>query len=146
MADNDRDKDEDTTLDTSEALDQLDPEQSLVTRGVSDPLDEGVIAPDEWSGGMKEQLAGAGEEVRERIKQEEPERDRFAEPNWDGKGADERDYRRAGRLVDANGGYDAEDDEASMIGKDVGISGGAASAEEAAVQVVDEDEENDADD
>ena len=118
---------DDSTLDPSEITDQLDTERSLVERGVADPLDEGIIAPDDWSGAMTEALVGP-EGLDERIKQEDPERDRYEEPDWDGVGEDEEPRRRAGRLVDANDGYD------------VGISGGAASAEEAAVRIVDEDQ------
>lgn len=129
----------DTTLDQSEIADQLDTERSLVERGVEDPLDEGIIAPDDWSGVMNEALEQpAG--FDERIKQEDPERDRYEEPDWDGRGEDEQPRRRAGRLVDANDGYDDEDHEPGLVGHDVGISGGAASAEEAAMRIVDEDQ------
>ncbi len=126
-------------LDPSEVTDQLDPEQSLVERGVADPLDEGIIAPEDWSGAMHEAL-DQPEGLRQRLKQEDPGREPYEEPNWDGEGLDETEYRRAGRLVDANGGFDQEDRESTLVGRDVGISGGAASAEEAAVQVVDEDD------
>lgn len=131
--------DDESTLDPSEITDQLDTERSLVERGVDDPLDEGIIAPDDWSGAMTEALVGP-EGLDDRIKQEDPERDRYEEPDWDGMGEDEEPRRRAGRLVDANDGYDAEDHEAGLYGYDVGISGGAASAEEAAVRIVDEDQ------
>jgi len=130
---------DETSTEPSEVVDQLDPEQSLVERGVADPLDEGIIAPNDWSGAMTEALEGP-EGVRERIKREDPERERFEEPDWNGTGSDEKDYRRAGRLVDDNAGYDGEDRESGLIGHDVGISGGAASAEEAAVQIVGEDD------
>lgn len=129
----------DTNLDQSEIADQLDTERSLVERGVEDPLDEGIIAPDDWSGVMNEALEQP-EGLAERIKQEDPERDRYEEPDWDGRGEDEQPRRRAGRLVDANDGYDDEDHEASLVGYDVGISGGAASAEEAAMRIVDEEQ------
>lgn len=129
----------DTTLDQSEIADQLDTERSLVERGVEDPLDEGIIAPDDWSGVMNEALEQPTG-IEERIKQEDPERDRYEEPDWDGRGEDEQPRRRAGRLVDANAGYDDEDHEAGLLGSDVGISGGAASAEEAAMRIVDEDQ------
>jgi Family of unknown function (DUF5709) len=46
---------------------------------------------------------------------------------------------RAGRLVEEDEGAHP-DDEPDLVALDVGISGGAASAEEAAVHVVDEDE------
>jgi hypothetical protein len=56
--------------------------------------------------------------------------------------ADARDYgevgdRRAGRLVDPDEGV-RQDEEKDLIGNDVGIDAGAASAEEAAVHVIDE--------
>jgi hypothetical protein len=56
--------------------------------------------------------------------------------------ADALDYgevgdRRAGRLVDPDQGV-REDEEKDLIGDDVGIDAGAASAEEAAVHVIDE--------
>ncbi|MEA5154031.1 DUF5709 domain-containing protein [Raineyella sp.] len=130
---------DEANTDPSEVVDQLDPEQSLVERGVEDPLDEGIIAPDDWSGAMTEVLEGPVG-LQQRIKREDPGRERFEEPDWNGTGDDERDYRRAGRLVDDNAGYDGEDREAGLIGHDVGISGGAASAEEAAVQILDEDQ------
>lgn len=45
--------------------------------------------------------------------------------------------RRAGRLVDPDEGV-REDEEKDLIGNDVGIDAGAASAEEAAVHIIDE--------
>jgi len=55
---------------------------------------------------------------------------------------DARDFgevgdRRAGRLVDPDEGL-GEDEEKDLIGDDVGIDAGAASAEEAAVHIIDE--------
>ncbi|WP_220096646.1 DUF5709 domain-containing protein [Mycolicibacterium doricum] len=46
---------------------------------------------------------------------------------------------RAGRLVAPDQGF-GEDDEADLVATDVGIDGGGASAEEAAVHVIDEDD------
>jgi len=46
---------------------------------------------------------------------------------------------RAGRLVAPDQGF-GEDAEAELVAEDVGISGGAASAEEAAVHIIDDDE------
>ena len=43
---------------------------------------------------------------------------------------------RAGRLVAPDRGY-GEDTEAELVAEDVGISGGAASAEEAAIHIID---------
>ena len=46
---------------------------------------------------------------------------------------------RAGRLVAPDQGF-GEDAEAELVAEDVGISGGAASAEEVAVHIIDDDE------
>ena len=46
---------------------------------------------------------------------------------------------RSGRLVDPDGGS-GEDTEKDLVGDDVGIDGAAASAEEAAVHVVPDDD------
>jgi hypothetical protein len=48
---------------------------------------------------------------------------------------------RAGRLVDPDGGVEV-DTEKDMVGRDVGIDGGAASAEEAAMHIIIDDEED----
>ena len=44
---------------------------------------------------------------------------------------------RAGRLVAPDMGF-GEDTEAELVAEDVGISGGAASAEEAAIHIIDD--------
>jgi hypothetical protein len=54
---------------------------------------------------------------------------------------DEVGYARAGRLVEPDQGA-GEDTEKSAVATDVGIDGGAASAEEAAVHVVREEEDD----
>ena len=46
---------------------------------------------------------------------------------------------RAGRLVAPDQGF-GEDADAELVADDVGISGGAASAEEAAVHIIDDEE------
>ena len=46
---------------------------------------------------------------------------------------------RAGRLVAPDKGF-GEDLEADLVADDVGIDGGAASAEEAAVHIIDDEE------
>ena len=46
---------------------------------------------------------------------------------------------RTGRLVAPDQGF-GEDAEAELVAEDVGISGGAASAEEAAVHIIEEEE------
>ena len=57
-----------------------------------------------------------------------------AEDDWLGDG--EVGDVRAGRLVAPDGGS-GSDDEKDLVGEDVGVDGAAASAEEAAVHVID---------
>jgi Family of unknown function (DUF5709) len=119
--------------DESEQLDQLEPQRSLVDRGVDDVLDEGYSPPERYSRLIRE---GEHETLDERLEEEIPERDPYAVDDEgeildDGEVGDER----AGRLVDTNGGI-GPDLERDLVGNDVGIDGGAASAEEAAVHIV----------
>jgi Family of unknown function (DUF5709) len=119
--------------DESEQLDQLEPQRSLVDRGVDDVLDEGYSPPERYSRLIRE---GEHETLDERLEEEIPERDPYAVDDEgeildDGEVGDER----AGRLVDPNGGI-GPDLERDLVGNDVGIDGGAASAEEAAVHIV----------
>ena len=134
--------------DESEQLDQLQPEESLVDRGVEDVLDEGYTTPERWSpaqgfGNTPAEMR-RGETLEQRIAQEVPDVDTVAEP-WVPDPAEHRQVgnERAGRLVDANGGYPGEDDEAEVLGTDVGIDGAAASAEEAAMHVIDDLDDDD---
>ncbi|HLN77211.1 MAG TPA: DUF5709 domain-containing protein [Nocardioidaceae bacterium] len=110
---------------------------------VADPLDEGYSPPEKWSPAEKygntpleEQL---GETLDQRLAQEVPEPDPYEAA------ADETEHvsgevgeARAGRLVAEDEGT-AEDTEKDLVAGDVGIDGGAASAEEAAVHVVEEE-------
>jgi hypothetical protein len=123
--------------DESEQLDQLEPQRSLVDRGVDDVLDEGYSPPERYSRLIRE---GEHETLDERLEEEIPERDPYAVEDEgeildDGEVGDER----AGRLVDPNGGI-GPDLERDLVGNDVGIDGGAASAEEAAVHIVSDNE------
>lgn len=128
--------------DTSEQLDQLESDRSLVDRGLRDAMEEGYVPPDDWS--VAEGFGNTAAEMREgetldqRIKQEIPERT----DESDGENLDDQEVgrRRAGRLVDANHGYPGEDRESRLIGEDVGIDGAGASAEEAAMHIIAEDE------
>ncbi len=125
----------------SEQLDQLQAGDSLINRGVEDVLDEGYIAPDGWSAaqGFGNTLAEMrqGETIEMRIKQEEPER-ADAVANWNPHGETRQvGAERAGRLMSVQGiGHE------DILGVDVGISGGAASAEEAAMHIISDDEED----
>ncbi len=126
--------------DESEQLDQLEPERSLVDRGIEDPLDEGYAPPDHWSTAEKYGTTAAeqaeGETLEQRLEQEEPE----VEDDWDEDVVDDGEVgdQRAGRLVDPNQGIGADVDR-DLIGNDVGIDGAGASAEEAAVHIVSDD-------
>jgi hypothetical protein len=118
--------------------DQLQPEETLDDRGVDDVLDEGYSPPEHEPAhlrhGMTREEQREGETLEERLAEEEPEADPYA---------DENDYGeadpRAGRLVapDEGLGEDAEKDE---VAEDVGIDGGGASAEEAAVHVIESED------
>jgi hypothetical protein len=117
---------------------------SLVdNRGLAEPLDEGYSPPEKWSVAegygntpLEEEL---GETLDQRLAQEEPEPDPYeqAELETENVGG-EVGEERAGRLVDENAGI-GPDTESDLVGEDVGIDGAAASAEEAAVHVIDDD-------
>jgi hypothetical protein len=115
--------------------DQLQPEDTLDDRGVDDVLDEGIVPPDDWSAaegfGNTPEEEREGETLDQRLKQEEPEPD---PDGWDEEDLDDGEVgdARSGRLV-------ASDDADDRFVQDVGIDGAGASAEEAAMHVVDED-------
>ena len=113
---------------------------------VQDELDRGYSPPERYSAGQ-----GYGntpweeahrETIDQRIGQEEPETDPYAEAAEGGVEDEDVDdgevgTARAGRLVDPDQGL-GEDVEKDLVGEDVGIDGAAASAEEAAVHVVED--------
>ena len=119
-------------------IDQLDDSDTLIN-GVGDPLDEGYSPLDRPIG-----LRGQ-ESFDERLADELPD---VAAADGDGLGdTDDTDGEllddqvgadRAGRLVAPNEGF-GEDYTSDMVARDVGIDGAGASAEEAAMHVVDED-------
>jgi Family of unknown function (DUF5709) len=113
-------------------------------RGLPEPLDEGYSPPEKWSAAqgfgntpLEEQM---GETLDQRLQQEIPEPDPYelAEQEVD---PDEEDVddevgdARAGRLVEPDEGVHT-DQEKDLVAEDVGIDGAAASAEEAAVHVI----------
>jgi hypothetical protein len=132
---------------------QLQPEGTLVDRGVDDVLDEGISPPEKPRGveefGTTPYEEETGETLDQRVAREEPDpaaqvaygddeadddRPDFGredDPAPDGAVGDDR----SGRLVapDQGSGDDTEKDE---VARDVGIDGGAASVEEAAMHVV----------
>ncbi len=129
--------------------DQLQPEDTLDDRGVEDALDEGFSPPERPRGvnakGVTPREETEGETIDERRAQEEPEvweeADAEADADiLDGPVTGEVGEARAGRLTSPDQGV-LEDDEAGLVGQDEGIDGAGASAEEAAVHIVDEDAE-----
>lgn len=124
-------------------LSQDPDDDTLLGRETHDPLDEGLSAPERWSAGegfgTTADEAAQGENFEQRLAQEEPDLDPDAEWSEDDLDDGEVGGRRSGRLVDPDGGL-GEDDVAELYGSDVGIDGAGASAEEAAVHIIDEDD------
>lgn len=113
---------------------------------VDDELDRGYSPPENWSAGQgfgnTAYEEATGESLDQRIAQEELEQDPYLaaeqgeDPDDEALQSDgEVGDRRAGRLVDLDEGL-GEDTEKDLVGEDVGIDGAAASAEEAAVHIV----------
>jgi hypothetical protein len=134
----------------SEQLDQdpFQPDYGLTDRGVDDALDEGLTTPERWSALER---TGAHETLDERLDEEIPDDnppiddslDQGENPDSDiieeRVDDDEVGDRRAGRLIAPDEGI-GEDVDSELFGEDVGIDGAAASAEEAAVHVIEDDE------
>jgi hypothetical protein len=139
----------------------LEAEDTLSDRGV-DPHDEGWSPPERPLGVEHKGTTAAeqreGESLDERLAEERAdpmveEYEALESDERDGDGVgdlpdgegepldDEVGAGRAGRLMAPDEGAH-EDAEKDMLAEDVGIDGGAASAEEAAVHVVDEDAED----
>jgi hypothetical protein len=113
--------------------DQLPVEDTLLDRGVDDILDEGYSPPEKW----KEPRDN--ETLDELLAEEEPDPAMESDDDSEFSEYDEVGDRRAGRLVAPDEGVQ-EDDESDLLATDVGIDGSAASAEEAAVHVIDDEE------
>jgi hypothetical protein len=147
-----------------EALDQLSSADTLDNTGVDDPLDTGISPPDTARGsrawGTTAWEQAHEETIDQRILQEVPDPTSAygapenesgldtprlggddpdsidADDDWLGDG--EVGRVRSGRLVAPDeGAHDDHDEE--LFGSDVGIDGGAASAEEAAMHVIDDE-------
>ncbi len=134
---------DETSIDPEEQGSQMQPYDTLDDRGVEDVLDEGIVPNQKWSPGQGFGNTAAeqreGETLDMRIAQEEPdvfEQELGSENLEDAEVGD----ARAGRLVAPDEGAH-EDAEADAVAYDVGIDGAGATAEEAAMHVVaDEDE------
>ncbi len=126
--------------------DQLQPEDSLNDQEVGDVLDRGFSPAEKWSVGEgfgnTPYEEATGETLDQRMRQEEPEADPYAEVSDDDQEEDDEHEVgnvRAGRLVDPNEGL-GEDYEKDLVGNDIGIDGAAASAEEAAMHIIDDED------
>ncbi|MFJ3307600.1 DUF5709 domain-containing protein [Streptomyces sp. NPDC086549] len=127
----------------------LDVEDTLVDDGVGDPLDRGWSPPERpWAvehTGVTAAERHQGETLDQRLAEELPD---LTAPDDDGigdiQGTDgealdnEVGALRSGRLVAPDEGAH-EDEESALVATDVGIDGAGASAEEAAMHIVDED-------
>jgi hypothetical protein len=141
----DTDFEDDGVLDSSDTLeDSEDPYQ--------DPLDPGILPADKWSAGERfgDTLAEErqGESLDQLLAEEEPEPDPYADPDpaaesdlpREGPQSYDEAQPRSGRLVAEDEGSHPRVDP-DLVAQDVGIDGGAAGAEEAAVHLTDEDED-----
>jgi Family of unknown function (DUF5709) len=144
----------------------MDGSDTLDAAPGDDPLDRGVVPPERWSAAIRYGTTGAEQEAGESLDQllaeEEPDigadlederldnerlarlsglatDEDLAEEDLDGLLLDDGPDPRAGRLVGLDEGAHAGA-EPDMVARDAGIDGGAATAEEAAVHVVDDDD------
>jgi Family of unknown function (DUF5709) len=139
-----------------------DASDSLDGNPGDDPLDRGVAPPERWSAGMRfgttAEEQEEGESLDQILAEEEPDPaldfeddgederaedfdadEDLADEDVDGLLLDDGPDPRAGRLVAEDEGAHP-DAEADLVARDVGIDGAAATAEEAAVHVVDDDD------
>ncbi|AWL42054.1 MULTISPECIES: DUF5709 domain-containing protein [Streptomyces] len=127
--------------------DELDPENVLDEPDLDDTMDTGYSPPEKPLGVSKYGTTGEeqreGESLDRRLAQEEPEQgsaeDRTGgrEPESNGPAEDEAGDERAGRVAAPEAPGDERHNR--VLGRDVGIDGGAASAEEAAVHIQDDE-------
>ncbi|UXA05968.1 hypothetical protein KXD96_24315 [Mycobacterium sp. SMC-2] len=130
---------------------QLQQEDTLIDRGVDDILDEGYSPPERLYGPG---AFGPSESIEDILAEEEPDPAArinvvLDEAEQRSSDASEREAEfpqrrevgtaRAGRLIAPDMGF-GEDEDEELFATDVGISGGAASAEEAAVHIIDEED------
>jgi Family of unknown function (DUF5709) len=128
---------------------QLQPEDTLIDRHIDDALDEGISPPERLYGrgafgpseSLDQMLAEEESDPASRMNvpldKDEQQRSDEAEREAEFPQRSEVGRVRAGRLVAPDWGF-GEDAEAELVAEDVGISGGAASAEEAAVHIIDD--------
>ena len=153
-----KDRPESADLEDYEVLDSGD---TLSGAPGDDPLDRGVVPPERWSAGVRfgttEAEQAGGEALDQLLAEEEPdpaldftddepediedvELDEDAgDEDVDGLLLDDGPDARAGRLVAEDEGAHPDEEE-DLVASDVGIDGGGATAEEAAMHVVEEDD------
>jgi hypothetical protein len=132
----------------------LDASDTLDGDPGDDPLDRGVAAPQRWSAAIRRGSTAAGESLDELLAEEEPDvagewddepaggpgdDEDASDEDVDGLLLDDGPDPRAGRLVAEDEGAHP-DEEADLVARDTGIDGGGATAEEAAMHVVDDDD------
>jgi hypothetical protein len=144
----------------------LDASDTLDAPPGSDPLDRGVAPPERWTAGIRygttESEQERGESLDQLLAEEEPDvgadlededlddeqlrrlvrrsaGEDLAQEDLDGLLLDDGPDPRAGRLVAEDEGVHAAA-EPDLVARDTGIDGGAATAEEAAMHVVDDDD------
>jgi uncharacterized protein DUF5709 len=153
-----------------EDFEVLDSTDTLDGAPGNDPLDRGVVPPERWSAGIRfgttEEEQAEGESLDQLLAEEEPDDtldeteaelsddedeeeeeeeedfdddDDAGEEDTDGLGLDDGPDPRAGRLVAEDEGAHPDEEE-DLVATDVGIDGGGATAEEAAMHVVEEDD------
>ncbi|MBM7442717.1 DUF5709 domain-containing protein [Streptomyces sp. HB132] len=128
--------------------DDLDPENVIDEPDLDDMLDTGYSPPEKPLGVSKYGTTGEeqreGESLDRRLAQEVPEEDPVLEgraddePEDNGPEEDDAGDERAGRVAAADEEPGAVRNN-RVLGRDVGIDGGAASAEEAAVHIQDDE-------
>jgi hypothetical protein len=126
--------------------DQLQPSDTLDDRGLDDVLDEGFSPPDREPVRLRHpHEVDEPESLDERLAEEEP--DVTVDPDDDDDAdtfrpdaEDEVGGARTGRLVAQNQGS-GDDEDSELWATDAGIDGAGASAEEAAMHVIDEDDD-----
>jgi Family of unknown function (DUF5709) len=158
-----KDRPESADLEDYEVLDSGD---TLSGAPGDDPLDRGVVPPERWSAGVRfgttEAEQTEGESLDQLLAEEEPDDtldetedaedeydderlediagdDDAGDEDVDGLLLDDGPDPRAGRLVAEDEGAHPDEEE-DLVASDVGIDGGGATAEEAAMHVVEEDD------
>ncbi|HYB48319.1 MAG TPA: DUF5709 domain-containing protein [Streptosporangiaceae bacterium] len=153
-----KDRPESADLEDYEVLDSGD---TLSGAPGDDPLDRGVVPPERWSAGVRFGTTGTeqeeGESLDQLLAEEEPDPaldftddepediedvgldEDAGDEDVDGLLLDDGPDPRAGRLVQEDEGAHPDEEE-DLVASDVGIDGGGATAEEAAMHVVEEDD------